>query len=136
MPDMDKDPVRYAAEVIGQDPFARLLGIQILEARDSFARASLAIKDEYCNALVRTHGGVVFSLADQTCAVAVHATGIKAIALEMKINYLKTTRPGDVIVAEASPMDIRTRVSLWNVEVTTESGEKVAVAQALAYHIL
>ena len=136
MNDTELDRIRYATEVIGQDPFARLLGIEITEARDSFARASLKIKDEYVNAEIRTHGGVIFSLADQTFAVAVHARGLKAFALEMKINYFQATRPGEVVFAEATPIDVRRRVSLWNIDVTNEAGERVATAQGLAYHLL
>jgi acyl-CoA thioesterase len=136
MKDTYQDPIRYATEVIGRDPFATLLGIEITEVRDSFARASLRIKEEYCNAEVRTHGGVIFSLADQTFAVAVHARGLKAFALELKINYFQATGPGDVVFAEASPIDVRRRVSLWNIDVTNEAGERVASAQGLAYHLL
>lgn len=135
MYDKRDDPIRFAKEVVGQDPFATLLGIEIMEVRDAFARASLTIKDEYCNAAVRTHGGVIFSLADQTFAVAVHSTGLRAFALEIKINFFEATRPGDVIFAEATPVDVRNRVSLWNIDVTNEAGLRVAVAQGLAYHL-
>lgn len=135
MTDTDLDRIRFASEVVGRDPFATLLGIEIKEVRDSFARASLKIKEEYCNARVRTHGGVIFSLADQAFAVAVHARGIDAFALELKINYFLATGPGQVIFAEASPIDVRNRVSLWNIDITNEAGERVASAQGLAYHL-
>ncbi len=132
----EQDRIRFATEVVGKDPFATLLGIEVTEVRDSYARASLKIKDEYCNARVRTHGGVLFSLADQTFAVAVHARGIDAFALEMKINFFQATGSGDVVFAEAYPIDVRNRVSLWNIDLSNEAGERVAQAQGLAYHLL
>jgi acyl-CoA thioesterase len=136
MIDRDKDPIRYAAEVVGQDPFATLLGIKVEEVRDSYARLSLVIRQEYCNCEARTHGGVLFTLADQAFAVAAHTKIYQAVAVELKINYFQGTRPGDVVVAEASPVDIRNRISLWQIDLKTEAGERVALAQGLAYHIV
>jgi acyl-CoA thioesterase len=136
MTDKEKDSLKYAVEVIaGSDPFAQLLGIKVEEARDSYARTSLTVQKQHCNAAARTHGGVLFSLADEAFAVAVHARGLHAFALEIKINYFEATRVGDVLYAEATPLDVRTRVSLWNVDVTTNKGEKIAQAQGLAYHM-
>lgn len=134
MADRDKDPVRYATEVIGGNPLAKLLGIKVEEARDSYARTSLRIKEEHCNSEMRTHGGVLFSLADQAFAVGVYAGGRKGFALEIKINYFQATRPGETVYAEATPVDVRKRVSFWNIELTNEQGERIALAQGLAYH--
>lgn len=134
--DRNEDPVGYAVEVVGGDPFAKLMGIRVDEARDSYARLSLVVRDEYCNSEVRTHGGVLFTLADQAFAVAANSRGYMAFALEMKINYFQATRPGDVVIAEATPIDIRKRVSLWNIELRTDQGAKIAVAQGMAYHFV
>jgi len=136
MKELIKDPIQYAVEVVGADPFAKLLGIKVEDARDSYARMSLVVKEEYCNSEGRTHGGVLFTLADQAFAVAANSRGYMAFALEVKINYFQATRPGDIVIAEATPVDIRKRVSLWNIDLKTDKGEKVAMAQGLAYHFV
>jgi acyl-CoA thioesterase len=136
MIDVALEPVKYAAEVVGGDPFARTLGISIDEVRDSYARVSLAIRDEYCNAEARAHGGVLFALADQAFAVAANSRGYKAFALEIKINYFQGTKAGDIVIAEATPLDVRKRVSLWNIELRNDKNEKIALAQGLAYHFV
>ena len=136
MIDREKDPVRYAVEIVGGDPLAKLLGIEIRDARDSYAKASVTIKEEYCNFQGRSHGGVLFTLADQAFAVAAHTRGYDGFALEIKINYFQGVRPGETVYAEATPIDIRKRVSLWNIAVTNEAGELVALAHGLAYHFV
>jgi acyl-CoA thioesterase len=136
MIDRDKDPIGYAVEVVGGDPFATMLGIKVEEARDSYARLSLLIKADYCNSGERTHGGVLFSLADQAFAVAANSRGYLAYAIEVKINYFQAAKCGDVVTAEATPVDIRKRVSLWNVELKNQDGEKIAIAQGLGYHFV
>lgn len=132
----NEDPIAFAREIVGGDPFAKLLGISIDEVRDSYARVSLTIQDAYCNAEDRTHGAVLFALADQAFAVAANARGIKSFALEIKINYFQATVVGDCVSAEATPIDIRNRVSLWNVDLTNQNGDKIAVAQGMAYHFV
>ncbi|MBI5252342.1 MAG: PaaI family thioesterase [Desulfomonile tiedjei] len=134
--DIKTDALRYAREVIGCDPFASSLGMVVDEVRDSYARVSLTIQHRFCNTGGRTHGGVLFSLADQALAVAAHSTGLSSFALEIKINYLQGSRPGDKITAEATPVDVRNRVSLWNVNLTNQNGDKIAVAQGMAYHLV
>jgi acyl-CoA thioesterase len=89
MIDREKDPIGYAIEVVGRDRFATFLGVKIEEARDSYARTSLEIKEDHCNCNMRAHGGALFSLADQAFAVAAHTTGSQGFALEIKINYFQ-----------------------------------------------
>jgi acyl-CoA thioesterase len=133
--DRNTDPIRFAREVVGGcDPFASSLGISIDDVSDSYARVSLTIPNNCCNAEGRTHGAVLFSLADEAFAVAANSRGVAALALEIKINYFQASGPGDTISAEATPIDIRKRVSLWNVDLTNQNGERIAVAQGMAYH--
>lgn len=134
--DHTSDPLRYAAEVVGKDPFATFLGIKVEEVSDSYARLSLVIREDYCNAEERSHGAVLFALADQALAVAAHSRKYKSFAIEVKINYFQATRTGDTVIAEATPVNVRKRVSLWNVVLRTPAGEKVAAAQGLAYHFV
>ncbi len=130
------DPIKFAAETVGKDPFATFLGISVEEVRESYARVSMVIKEEYCNAAVRAHGGAVFSVADQAFAIACNSRGYSAFAAEMKINYFKGVSPGDKLTAECTPIDIRKRISLWNIDVTDSGGSKVAVAHGFAYHFV
>lgn len=136
MIDPAKEPLRHATEVVGGDPFARFLGISIDEVRDSYARLSLTIGEQYCNSERRAHGGILFALADQACAVAANSRGYLAFTLEIKINYLQGTNVGSTVTAEARPLDVRKRVSLWDIELKNEKDEKIALAQGLVYHFV
>lgn len=135
MIDRKKDPIRYAREVVGRDPFATFLNMMGEEVRDSYARVSVRIKDEYCNAERRSHEGVLLSLADQAFGVAVNSRGLSALKLEMKINYFEAALPGDTIYAEATPVNIVDEVSLWTIELTNQTGTRIALAQGVAHHM-
>ena len=75
------DAIRYAREVVGGDPMARHLGIEVLEVEENFARLGLEVKEEYLNALGRAHGIIVYALADQAIAVASNSGGDSAMVL-------------------------------------------------------
>ena len=135
MIDRKKEPIRFAREVVGGDPFATFLDMRVEEVRESYARVSLKIEDHYCNAERRSHGGVLFSLADQAFGIAANSRGYLAFGLEMKINYFDPALPGDVINAEATPMHVSDRVSLWNIELKNGKGARIALAHGVAYHM-
>lgn len=131
--DFDKE-IEFAKEVVASDPMASFLGIEVEEVRKAYARLSLVIKPQYLNALNRAHGMALSSIVDQAVAVAANATEYQALVLELKINFLDAVSPGDTIIAEATPLDIKRKLSLWQVEVKDSSKNRVATAQALVYH--
>ncbi len=126
--------IRYAMDVVGKDPMAVFLGIKVEEVRRAYARLSLRIGPNYLNALDRAHGIAVSAVIDQAFAVASNTTERPALITELKINFLGAVSPGDTITAEATPLDLKRRLSLWQVEVKDSKGERIAMAQALAYH--
>lgn len=130
---MDKH-VEYALEVVAKDPMATFLGIQVQEVKPAYARLSLHIKPQYLNALQRAHGIAISSVIDQAVAVAANSTEYQALVVELKINFLGPAAPDDTIVAEAKPLDVKRKLSLWQIEVKGSGGNRVALAQALAYH--
>lgn len=135
MQERASDPIRYAREVVGGDPMARHLGIEVLEVAENFARVALTVKPEYLNALDRAHGITVYALADQALAVAANSTGDSAVVLESKINFLSGAPVGARLVAEARPVDRKKTLALWNVEVRQErDGALIASCQGLTYH--
>jgi uncharacterized protein (TIGR00369 family) len=76
----------------------------------------------------------ISSLIDQAVAVASNSTKYEALVVELKVNFLRGVSAGDTITAEATPLDVSRRLSLWEVNVRDSAGNRVSVAQAMAYH--
>lgn len=133
---MDDRHVQYAIETVAKDPMAAFLGIRLEEVRRAYARLSVVIKPEYLNALDRAHGMILSSLIDQTAAVAANSMEYDVLLVELKINYLAAAAPGELITAEAKPVDIKKSLSLWAIDVRGASGPLIATGQALGYHRL
>ena len=133
---MDDPNLAFAREIVARDPMASFLGIRLEEVHRAYARLSVVIKPEYLNAHDRAHGMILSSLIDQTAAVAANSMEYDVLLVELKINYLAAAAAGELITAEAKPVDIKKSLSLWAIDVRGASGTLIATGQALGYHRL
>jgi len=131
---MDDPNIDYAREIVAKDPMASFLGIRLEEVRRAYCRLSVEIRPEYLNTHRRAHGMILSSMIDQAAAVAANSMGDDVLLVELKINYLAAAAPGEIVTAEARPVDIKKALSLWAVDVRSASGTLVATGQALGYH--
>ncbi|HPS59364.1 MAG TPA: PaaI family thioesterase [Spirochaetota bacterium] len=134
MSDYVNNPVSYAREVVGRDPMAQFLGIEVEEVREGYARCSVTIKPEYLNAVERAHGIIIFSVIDQSLAVASNSTGRIAVSINIVVNFIAGAIDGEKIFAEAVPVNNGKKVSVWRIEVRGTGDKLIATAEGLAYH--
>ncbi len=134
MAEIIENPVEYAREIVGKDPMAVFLGITVEEARKGYARTSLTVRPEYLNAADRAHGITVHAVADQAFAVASNSRGVKALAMHFSINYVAGAEDGEKIFAEATPINLGKKVSLWRIEVRGSGDRLIATCEGIAYH--
>ncbi len=118
---------------IGQDPYARRLGVALEEVRPGYARTGLTITPELLNFHGIPHGGAIFSLADVAFAAASNSHGQAAVALSMTIQFLGAASCGTRLVAEAQELRKGRRAGFYEITVKTESGEPIAVCQAVVH---
>lgn len=130
----DVDRLQYAREVVGRDPLATFLGLTVEEAAPRRAVVSLVPGPQHLNALERVHGSTIYALVDQAAAVAANTLPAGAVLFETKVNFLDAGKPGEKLLAVAEPLDVKRKLSLWEVRVSAADGRLIATAQALAYH--
>jgi acyl-CoA thioesterase len=128
------NPIAYARDVVGRDPWAVFLGIEVEDVREGYGRCSLTVRPEYMNAVERAHGAFIHALADQAFAIACNSTGVMAIAVNFSINYLSSAVDGEKVFAEASPVNIGRKLSVWNVQVRGVGDKLIATGYGTAYH--
>jgi acyl-CoA thioesterase len=112
------------------DPFAGLLGLELLEVAAGRARVGLTTTEQHANFLGLVHGGAVFGLADAALAAASNSRGDTAVATVVTIHLLRAARPGDRLLAEAVEEHRGGRLGLYRITVVgPPDGELVAVAE-------
>lgn len=129
-----ENPIEYARNVVGRDPFATFLGIEVEEVREAYSRVSVTVKPEHFNAVDRAHGAFIHALADQAFAVACNSTGVMAIAVNFNINYVSSAADGERIFAEGRPINIGRKISVWSIEVRGAGDKLIATGTGTAYH--
>lgn len=134
MEKMIHDPIHYAREVVGKDPLAVFLGIDVEDVKHGYARCSLTVKPEYLNAVERAHGGIIHAVADQAFAVASNSMGTLAVAVSMTLQYMQASRDGERISAEAVCVHAGRKISSWHIDVRGPHDVMIATGNAVAYH--
>jgi len=56
-----------------------------------------------------------------------------AVALNIDINYTRTSNPGDILTAEATEVSRGRTIGTYNILVKNEQGKTVASSQAIAF---
>lgn len=118
---------------IGQDPFARRMGIELQEVRAGYSRVSMTLTPDMLNFHGIPHGGAIFSLADAAFAAASNSDGQTAVALSVTISFLAAAEPGSHLVAEAQELRKGHRSGFYQIAVRKETGELIATCQAVVY---
>lgn len=86
----------------GLSAFAQLLGFSIEKAEPGFARMRVAYRPEFDNLSKVAHGGVVASLMDTACGVALttDADGVRrrrVLTVSFTLNYLAAFVAGEMV---------------------------------------
>ena len=117
---------QVVSHMMKEDRFSQWLGIEVLEVRVGYSRIRMTLREEMVNGFGVIHGGLAFSLADSAFAFACNNRNNLSLALDTSINFTKTTRPGDVLTAEAKELHNGRSTGLYLITITNQNGEQVA----------
>lgn len=118
-----------------RDHAARTLGMIIDEVGPGFARLSMTVRDDMVNGHDICHGGITFALADTAFAYACNARNDVAVAASCNITYTAPAKRGDRLVAECVERFHRGRTGVYDVTVTDQDGQVVALFRGNSRHI-
>jgi acyl-CoA thioesterase len=108
------------------------LGIELLDVQSGYAKTKLVIRDCHLNGVGVVHGGTIFTLADIAFAAASNSHGTVALAIHVDISYLRGVREG-TLYAEAKEVSCTPKLGSYDIKVTNEKDELIALFQGMAY---
>ncbi|HEX3398116.1 MAG TPA: hydroxyphenylacetyl-CoA thioesterase PaaI [Steroidobacteraceae bacterium] len=109
------------------DRASQNFGVEILEVAPGSVRLKMLVRPEMINGHGLCHGGIIFSLADSAFAFACNSHGEPMVAAGAAIEFLAPTRAGELLTALATEVSRSARHGIYDVRVTTGSGETVAI---------
>jgi acyl-CoA thioesterase len=94
----DEHMISDMISAFNQSEFALLLGMQIAEAYDGYARVVMDCSGKKNKNNV-AHGGAVFALADQAFGIAANCGGTDRVAVSIHIQYIAPATGALVAIA-------------------------------------
>ncbi len=109
------------------DKASQHLGMQIEVTEVGKAMARFAVQDTMVNGHGVCHGGYIFTLADSAFAFSCNTYDVVTFASSASIEFVRPARIGDVLSASAQERHRGGRTGLYDVTVTNQDGEVVAI---------
>ena len=113
-----------------QQPLAKLIGVEIVEATKAKVVGKLVVRPEICTTFDTLHGGAIMAFADTLGATGAFLNlppGAGTTTMESKTNFIGGAKVGTVVTGESIPVHIGSRTSVWTTRITREDGKLVAV---------
>lgn len=112
-------------------PFAKLMGVNVLEASADKVFGELVVREDLCTSGGILHGGAAMAFADSLGAIGAFISlpegAVGTTTIESKTNFLGTAKSGVVIRGETTPVHRGKRTSVWLTKITTAEGKPVAI---------
>ena len=126
---------RSAQALYERDRASQALGMRLLEVRPGRARVVMTVRPDMVNGHDVCHGGIVFALAYSAFACACKSSNESTVAAAGAIDYLAAARAGDELTAQACELWRTRRNGIYEISVTNQRGERVALFRGRSYRI-
>jgi acyl-CoA thioesterase len=126
---------RAAASLYSGDRASQSLGMRIDAVAPGEASVVMTVRADMLNGHRVCHGGLIFALADSAFAFACNSHGDNTLAAAASIDFLSPAREGDVLTARAMEQWRAGRSGLYEVTITNQSGERIALFRGRSHRI-
>jgi acyl-CoA thioesterase len=135
----DRTPQQTAETVrdhmIANDRASRLLGIEVTAIAPGRATTTMTVRDDMLNGHDVCHGGMIATLADTAFAFACNAYDEVTVAAGFSIDLMAPGHVGDRLTASAIEVAKGGRTGLYDITVTNQRDEPIAVFRGRSYTI-
>ncbi len=129
---MDEKKKGLYFKKVESEPFAKLLGIRLLDVDEGYALCEMKYTGGMDNIYGSAHGGALFSLIDEAFEISSNSHEKVSVALNMNITYMKPPKKDTVLRAESKEINRTKRTASYYITVKDEEN-LIAVCQALVY---
>ncbi|MBR5166975.1 MAG: PaaI family thioesterase [Salinivirgaceae bacterium] len=110
------DLIKICRGFFGTDRFVEMCGIQIVDCREGYAKCEVEIHDKLLNGVNAVQGGLLFTIADFSAAVAAFTLGRVALSINADISFFRNCNSG-TITAEATVISATNNLCTCSVDV-------------------
>lgn len=129
---MEEKTLQQVQEFFAKDRFATDNGAVIEAVGEHYAKCRMKLGERHKNAVGAVMGGVCFTLADFTFAVAANWQKAGVVSLSSNITYLGTVH-GKELIAEAVCVKEGRTTNFYQIDIRDDTGSHVAVVTTTGY---
>ncbi|MFN3987978.1 MAG: hydroxyphenylacetyl-CoA thioesterase PaaI [Rhodocyclaceae bacterium] len=133
------DPQALAERVrdamFANDQASQGLGMEIVGVGPGYARITMRVREDMLNGFRICHGGFITTLADSAFAFSCNSYNEQTVASGISVDFMVPGRPGDVLTAEAKEVFVAGRTGVYDITVTNQKGELIAVMRGKSYRL-
>ncbi len=126
---------RVTAAMFARDRASQALGMRVTGVRPGWARVVMPVRADMVNGHGVCHGGIVFALGDSAFAFACNSYNDSTVGAAATIDFLSGARAGDELTAEATELWRTRRNGLYEIVVTNQRGERIALFRGRSYRV-
>ena len=131
---MDQEVKETILRAVIKEPFARALNMELVKLEKGHSVVHMTYEPEKMdNIYDRAHGGALYALIDEAFETAGQTDGTVAVALNVNVTYVSSPQPGLQLRAEAKRVSQTKKTASYDIKVTDENGNLIALCQALAF---
>ncbi len=119
--------------LLEKNPFAQLLGMELLEVREGYAYGRMRMDEHFTNIYGGMHGGCSYALADTLAGVAASTYGNYVTTIDGKMNYLEAVKDTGYVYGEAEVQRQGGRIGVYTVKLMDEN-QRVLVTADFTYY--
>ena len=123
------------AHLFANDRASKAMGMRIVAISEGAAFLEMPVREDMLNGFDICHGGFITTLADSAFAFACNSTGDMTVAAGLTVDFLASARSGDVLTARAFEVVQSGRTGVYDITVTNQRGEQVAMVRGRAHRI-
>lgn len=126
---------RVRDAMIEKDNALHELGIEVVTVGPGHSRLTMRVQDRMLNAFGICHGAYITAIADSAFAYACNACNEQTVAAGISLDFLRPGRPGELLTAEANEVQAAGRTGVYDVRVTNQAGELIALMRGRSYRM-
>jgi acyl-CoA thioesterase len=124
---------RVGAGMFAEDAASRGLGMRIEAMGPGYARLSMLVRTDMLNGFKICHGGFITTLGDSAFAFACNSSNQLTLAAGIVVDFVAPAEEGDLLMAEAREVVLAGRTGVYDVTVTNQRGQTVAVLRGRSH---
>ncbi len=127
--------LKTLSQAADQSGLARLVGLELIEVGEGYAKARLTVTVDHTNFYGMTHGAILYALADHVGSVAGNSLSRRAIMSQSTAYFFGNPEVGTELTAEGRVIQAGRTLGLMEAEVTDPQGKRLLSFNAGIYFL-